>query len=72
MKDNKPHGGKKFGRLHTVRERYDLPDPTTYRLIHLGLIKSVVIQRPGTTRGTRLIDLESVDAYLSKLAEEQP
>ena len=61
----------KYARIHDLRATHGLPDSTLYRLIAEGLIKSVVVRRPGTTRGTRLIDLESLDAYLAGLAEAQ-
>jgi len=61
----------KFGRIHWVREIYGLPDATIYRLIQGGLVRSVDVRRPGCSRGTRLVDLESLDNYLSDLAKEQ-
>jgi len=70
MKDTK-RNKRKYARPHQVREEYGLPEPTTYRLCALKLIKSVHVLRPGCVRGTRLIDLESLDAYLASLAEAQ-
>jgi hypothetical protein len=61
----------KYARIHDIRATHGLPDSTLYRLIHAGLIRSVDVRRPGTTRGTRLIDLESLENYLSSLAEAQ-
>jgi len=61
----------KFARVHQVRAVYGLTDPTIYRLISARLIKSVVVQLPGTSRGTRLIELDSLDTYLATLAEAQ-
>jgi hypothetical protein len=44
---------------------------TAYELINSGLIVSVLMTWPGSRRGVRLIDLDSLDAYLEKLAAEQ-
>ncbi len=71
MKSETEKPRAKFGRIHGVREQYGIPDATQYRLIALGLIRSVELRRPGCKRGTRLIDLDSLDAYLNGLAEAQ-
>jgi len=42
-----------------------------YELINAGVIVSVNVQKPGTARGKRLIDADSVDRWLLKLAAEQ-
>jgi hypothetical protein len=64
-------GRPKFARIHQVRAENGLTDSTIYRLITAKLIRSVDVRRPGCIRGTRLIDLESLDNYLNGLAEEQ-
>jgi hypothetical protein len=43
----------------------------TYKLIDAGLISSVVVSWPGSKRGRRLIDGDSLDAYLEKLTAKQ-
>jgi hypothetical protein len=40
----------------------------TYKLIDAGLISSVVVTWPGSRRGRRLIDGDSLDSYLETLA----
>src|SRR6202035_4560564 len=39
----------------------------TYKLIDAGLISSVVVSWPGSRRGRRLIDGDSLDSYLESL-----
>jgi hypothetical protein len=43
----------------------------TYKLIDAGLISSVVVCWPGSKRGRRLIDGDSLDFYLEGLTEKQ-
>ena len=43
----------------------------TYKLIDAGLISSVVVTWPGSRRGRRLIDGDSLDSYLETLAAQQ-
>ena len=43
----------------------------TYKLIGAGLISSVVVTWPGSRRGRRLIDGDSLDSYLETLATKQ-
>lgn len=43
----------------------------TYKLLASGALESVLIQSPGAKKGVRLIDGDSLDAYLERLAAEQ-
>jgi hypothetical protein len=43
----------------------------TYKLIDAGLILSVVVTWPGSRRGRRLIDGDSLDTYLESLTAKQ-
>ena len=43
----------------------------TYKLIEAGLISSVVVTWPGSRRGRRLIDGDSLDSYLESLTAKQ-
>jgi hypothetical protein len=43
----------------------------TYKLIDAGLISSVVVCWPGSKRGRRLIDGDSLDLFLEGLTEKQ-
>lgn len=43
----------------------------TYELINSGAIVSVLLKPPNSKRGIRLIDMDSLDRYLEKLANEQ-
>jgi hypothetical protein len=43
----------------------------TYKLIDAGLISSVMVCWPGSKRGRRLIDADSLDAYLERLTAKQ-
>ena len=40
-------------------------------LIDQGILVSALIQKPGSRRGVRLIQAESLDRYLRSLAEKQ-
>ena len=44
---------------------------TLYALAREGLIRTVALRRPGTTRGRRLIVLSTLREYLRKLDAEQ-
>jgi hypothetical protein len=43
----------------------------TYKLLAIGALESVLVQSPGSKKGVRLIDGDSLDRYLEKLAAEQ-
>jgi hypothetical protein len=43
----------------------------TYKLMDAGLISSVVVTWPGSRRGRRLIDGDSLDSYLESLTAKQ-
>ena len=44
--------------------RYGVSRSTAYNWMNDGLIKSVVVRRPGNVRGTRLISVESLKALI--------
>jgi hypothetical protein len=46
---------------------FGLTRPWYYNAINDGLIKSVSLRRPGTTKGVRLINFQSVRDYLRSL-----
>ena len=43
----------------------------TYKLLAIGALESVLVQSPGSKKGVRLIDGDSLDRYLEKLSVEQ-
>jgi hypothetical protein len=43
----------------------------TYKLIDAGLISNVVVTWPGSRRGRRLIDGDSLDSFLETLTAKQ-
>jgi hypothetical protein len=43
----------------------------TYKLLAIGALESVLVQSLGSKKGVRLIDGDSLDRYLEKLAAEQ-
>jgi hypothetical protein len=51
--------------------RYPFSKPLTYHLLNRGEIKSVLIHKPGSRRGIRLVSVASIEAYLARLAQEQ-
>jgi hypothetical protein len=42
-----------------------------YDLINSGIVTSVLVQLPGSKRGLRLVDADSLDSYLEALAAQQ-
>jgi hypothetical protein len=42
-----------------------------YKMIRSGQLQSVLVNWPGSKRGRRLIDGDSLDAYLEELAAKQ-
>ena len=50
-----------------LEQRFNIRRTLAYDLIHAGKIKSVVIKKPGRTRGRRLISLASLRSYLTSL-----
>jgi hypothetical protein len=42
-----------------------------YKLIDAGILTTVLLTNPGSKKGIRLIDGDSLDAYLGELAKEQ-
>jgi hypothetical protein len=56
---------------HKIIPRIPFSRAITYKLIDVGLISSVVVTWPGSRRGRRLIDGDSLDSYLDTLAAKQ-
>lgn len=64
--------GPRYLRVAQIVAIYGLSRPVIFRLIASRAIKSVsVTQTPTATRGSRLIEVASLDAFLAKLAEQQ-
>jgi hypothetical protein len=42
-----------------------------YRLIEAGVLSSVLLKTPGSQKGIRLVDSDSLDSYLENLTEQQ-
>jgi hypothetical protein len=55
----------RFGRIVDAMRRYPLGRTSLYKLIDRGLIRSAVIRVRGTERGLRILDLASLEAFLS-------
>jgi hypothetical protein len=64
-------GGLAHLRPGQVSRVYPISRALTYHLLNRGEIKSVLIHKPGSIRGIRLVSVASIEAYLTKLAEEQ-
>jgi hypothetical protein len=54
-----------------VPKVYPISRATVYELLASGDIKSVLLKKKHGLRGTRLIDVQSIENFLSKLAKEQ-
>jgi hypothetical protein len=63
--------GRLYGRLGTVIAIYNFPRYRLLKCIKDGAFRSVLLVRcPGAKRGTRLIDLESLDTFLAKFTSD--
>jgi hypothetical protein len=61
-----------WGRLPKPKDRlWGLSRTTLLELSNAGLIRTVVIKKPGAIKGIRLIYMPSLRAYLERLALEQ-
>jgi hypothetical protein len=58
--------GRRYGRPNTVVSVYDFPRYRLFECLKRGDFRSILIKRPGASRGLRLIDLESLENYLAK------
>jgi len=58
-----------FGRVPDIERIYGLKRGLCYSLIAGGQIKSVCIRKPGAKTGVRLVQLESVRAFLNSQME---
>lgn len=62
---------RKYAKPATVTQICDISHGKLYALLRAGLIKSITLREPGRSRGTRLIDIESLEKYLESLATEE-
>jgi hypothetical protein len=62
---------RKYGKSATISQIFDLSHGKIYSLIEAGLIKSITLREPGRSRGTRLIEIASVEQYLQSLAGQE-
>jgi hypothetical protein len=63
------HGeGRRYGKPNTVVAIYDIPRYRVFQLIKEKAFRSTLIKRPGSKRGLRLIDLDSLESFLEKFA----
>jgi hypothetical protein len=66
-----PQLKKKFGRVWDAVDRHSLNRCEVFRLIRLGLIKSFVYKaNPAGKSGIRLVDMDSLDAYMDGVAAQ--
>jgi hypothetical protein len=60
--------GRRYGKPNTVVAIYDIPRYRVFQLIKDKAFRTILIKRPGAKRGLRLIDLDSLEAFLAKFA----
>lgn len=60
-----------FGRWQDVQRVFGIRRSYLYTLLAEGVIKSVVLRRPGNIRGCRLFVMESIRRHLNTLIESQ-
>jgi hypothetical protein len=68
---NAPPTLPEFGRWRDVQRHFGIRRGTLYNLISEGKVNSVLLRRKGNVHGCRLIELESVRAYIYSLMNEQ-
>jgi len=51
--------------------RYPFSRALVYQLLSSGDIKSILVHKPGSIRGIRLVSVASIENFLAKLAREQ-
>ena len=56
---------QEFGRYPDVQRHFGVKRGITYQWIRAGLIKSVVIRKPGARAGIRLIHMQSVRDFIN-------
>ena len=54
-----------------VPRRYPFSKALVYHLLNSGDIKSILLHKPGSVRGIRLVSVASIENFLAKLAKEQ-
>jgi hypothetical protein len=54
-----------------VPRRYPFSKALVYHLLNSGDIKSILVHKPNSIRGIRLVSVASIEAYLARLAKEQ-
>jgi hypothetical protein len=62
---------RKYAKPATIAQIYDISHGKVYALIAAGLIKSITLREPGRSRGSRLIEIASLEKYLESLEESQ-
>jgi hypothetical protein len=63
-----PSRHRKWGRIKAAVEATGVRRYRIFQLISDGVIRTAVLKRKGKQRGIRLIDLDSLDAYIAKHA----
>jgi hypothetical protein len=58
----------RYSKPGTVVKNYDIPRYRVFELLKAKAFRSVLIKRPGSKRGLRLIDLDSLESFLAKFA----
>ena len=64
------HGGRRYAPPIKVVELYGIPRYRVFEMLKNKEIRSTAIRRPGSKRTLRLIDLDSLEAYLDRFATE--
>ena len=59
-------GCPRWATIKTAAEYSRLSERHLYNAIADGLIRSSLVKRPNTSRGRRLVDLRSLDAWIVK------
>jgi hypothetical protein len=67
-KARKIHPGRRYAQPGAVSRDYGIGRSTLFKWLHDGLIRSTVIRKNGSRKALRLIDLESLEQFLSRNA----
>jgi hypothetical protein len=71
QKQNNPLADLKFLKPVQVPKVYPISRARLYQVLADGSIKSILLRQKHSIRGSRLISVASIEAYLARLAKEQ-
>lgn len=62
---------RKFLRVNEVGQLYGIRPGKLYDLLKHRVVRSICLAEPGQRKGTRLVSVESLESYLTRLESQQ-